>query len=466
MRHYLLISALAVLALVQFWVPAFASNQSNDLPLAAGICVNRANQLIQTGKPNEAVKVLQKFQDQQNGKNHYYIDFMLGNCFMMMDEMDKTQPDQTYVDQAAAAYEKAVAKQPNLSPAWLNLAQCLYTQGKMAKAARAFIRGYDTAEVKNADTLYYASACWFFSNNYKAALDTFNLLLDRHKTLVKLEWKEILVNTLFALDKNRQALPWLKELAQQCTGKKQKQWQEVLLYHYVTLGMDKEALSFALYLTRNDPGEPKWWKSLAHIHLGKNRLEKGLQSLMIYGFLTPLTPSETILLADLYSACNIPLEAARCYENWVAHADDTSYKKEENTLKVLDKIMKIAVAYMHGGDKDAALAWADRGLSLKTHPGLLRFKADLLFRDKRYGAACDAYEDLADFKPEQGRAWLMAGYAAWNLGQFDKAAKAFELAADHPKQNRTAKNALGQIRKIKAAHVGMDSLILSKKQQE
>lgn len=459
MRHYLLVYVLAVFALVQFWVPVYASNQSNDLPLAAGICVNRANQLIQAGKPNEAVKVLQKFQDQQKGKNHYYIDFMLGNCFMMMDKSHKNTINKNHVNQAAAAYEKAVAKQPALSPAWLNLAQCLYTQGEMAKAAQAFIRGYDTAEVKNADTLYYASACWFFSNNYKAALDTFNQLLDRHKTLVKLEWKEILVNTLFALDKNRQALPWLKELAQDCTGKKQKQWQEVLLYQYVTLGMDKEALDYGLYLTRNDPGESKWWKSLAHIHLGKNRLEKGLQSLMIYGFLTPLTPSETILLADLYSACNIPLEAARCYENWVAHADDTSYKKEGNTLKVLDKILKIAVAYMHGGDKDAALAWAEKGLALQMHPGLLRFKADLLFRDKQYKAACDAYEDLADFKSEQGRAWLMAGYAAWNQGQFNKAAKAFELAAHHPKQNRTAQNALGQIKRIQSAHVGMDSLI-------
>jgi len=416
--------------------PLSAAGLSDDLPLAAGICVNKANLFIRDGRPGEAVKVLEAFREKKKEGTHYYIDFLLGNCFMTMDKAGGN-----YLTRAAKAYERAVAKQPELSPAWLNLAQCRYSSGEMEPAAKAFIRGYETAEEKNAETLYYGAACWFFARKHKAALDTFYQLLDRHKDQVKPEWMEILVNTLFALGKNREALPWLQNLARESTGEKLKQWQEVLLYQYVTLEMDRAALDYARYLTRNDPGEPKWWKSLSHIHLGKNRLEKGLQSLMIYGFLTPLSPSETRLLADLYSACNIPLEAARCYEDWVAQMN------KPGSLNVAKKILKIANAYIRGGDKAAALAWVNKGLAMEKHAGLLGLKADLLFRDRKYEAALTVCEQLAEFKSEQGRAQLMAGYAAWNLGKLDRAVKAFGLAALDPKQKRAARTALSQIKK-------------------
>ncbi|WDP91040.1 MAG: tetratricopeptide repeat protein [Desulfobacter sp.] len=417
---------------------------ADDLPLAAGLCVNKANLLIQKGNPGEAVKVLEAFRNKKKQETHYYIDFLLGNSLMMMETSDKTA-----LTRAAMAYERALAKAPDLSHAWLNLAQCRYSMGKMARAGDAFIKGYETAEEKRAVTLYYGAACRFFAKQHHQALETFSRLIKDHGPAVKLEWKEILVNTLFALERNKEALPWLRELAEKSKGRKKKQWQEVLLYQYLTLKMDKAALDYALFLTRTDPTEPKWWKSLTHIHLDKNRLEKGLRSLMVYGFITPLSPSGTSLLADLYSACNIPLEAARCYGEWV----DGQRAGGGDPQKIAEKIFRMANAYMRGGDNASALSWADKGLAMASHRGLLRLKADILFREKQYDSACCAYERLAEFKAEAGRARLMAGYAAWNMNRLDKAEQLFKLAAASSRQKKAARTALAQIRRIRAAEM-------------
>ena len=265
-----------------------------------------------------------------------------------------------------------------------------------------------------------------------------------------LEWKETLVNILFALERHKKALPWIRELAQKSSGDKKKKWQEILLYQYLTLKMDAQALEYARFLTRTDPTEPKWWKSLAHIHLGKNRLEKGLQSLMIYGFLTPLSLSETQLLADLYMACNVPEEAARYYQEWVAMAGKETGKdtgKPCDRAKVLKTISKIANALVRAGQDDAALAWMDKGLSMKKDYSLMRAKADLLFRQRRYEIAYDVYAGLTDSKKDKGLAHLMMGYAAWHCGKNREAAQAFARAADHPKQKKAAQSALAQIEK-------------------
>lgn len=299
-----------------------AGQESDALPVAAGMCANKAAGLMEKGNYAKAVQEIESFQARagtvdpdtarQKGYTHYYLDFLVGNCCMMMEKQGDG-----YVKKAASAYARAVKKHDGFYQGWLNLGQCRYTLKQMDKAARAFIRGYDAAPEKKGVYLYQAAACYYFNADYPNALDTFNRLLKNHPADVTLEKKEVLVNILFALKKNRQALPYLKELAAKSKGDKKRTWQEVLLYQYMELGMDEQAVSYARTLTRQEPEEPKWWRALANIHLNKNCLEKGLEAFMIYSFTTPLSASETKLLADLYAGCNIPLEAARVYEAWL-----------------------------------------------------------------------------------------------------------------------------------------------------
>lgn len=429
-----------------------AGQDGEPLPFGAGMCANKVAGLMDEKSYAEAIQEIESFQAKANtvdpdtaqkkGYTHYYLDFLLGNCCMMM---EKQGPD--YVKNAASAYERAVKKYNGFYQAWLNLGRCRYTLKQMGKAARAFIRGYDTSPDKQGAYLYQAAACYYFNAEYNNARKTFHRLMKNHPAAVTLDQKELLVNILFSLKKNRQALPYLKELAAQSKGDKRRTWQEVLLYQYMELGMDEQAVAYAGRLTRQEPEAPKWWRALAHIHLEKNRLEKGLGAFMIYSFTTPLTTSETKLLADLYAGCNIPLEAARVYETWLGKIQKSpDGLSGGGTKKMTNRFLAIARAYQQGRDFQAALQWADRGLAQGCDARLLTFKADLLFREKNYKAAYLAYKDLAGRQSSPGRSWLMAGYAALSSDNPQQAKQAFFLARKFPKVKAAASTALEQIR--------------------
>ena len=434
-----------------------AGQESDSLPVAAGMCANKASGLMEKGNYAKAVQQIESFQAKaktvdpdtarQKGYTHYYLDFLLGNCCMMM---EKQGPG--HIKKAASAYERAVEKYSGLYQGWLNLGQCRYTLKQMDKAAQAFIRGYDIAPEKKGVYLYQAAACYYFNADYQNALNAFNRLMKNHAAEVTLDKKEVLVNILFSLKKNRQALPYLEELAAKSRADKKRPWQEVLLYQYMALGMDKQAVAYAGTLTRQEPEEPKWWRVLANIHLNNNRLEKGLEAFMIYSFTTPLTAPETKLLADLYAGCNIPLEAARVYEAWLKRIEkNPAGLSGAGSKKMTDHILAISRAYQQGGDCRSALKWADRGLARGCDARLLAFKADLLFREKNYTAAYIAYKELAGRERSPGRSWLMAGYAALSCDNPQKAEQAFSLACKCPKVKSAALAALEQVRARQAA---------------
>ncbi|MBU1196258.1 MAG: tetratricopeptide repeat protein [Proteobacteria bacterium] len=439
---------------------------AQDIPFTAGICVNKANLLIQQEKIDQAVILLEDFARKQQttdkktavqkGYDHYYIDFLLGNCFLMLDQKNN---DSSLVEKAALAYGRAVGKKPDLSAAWLNLAKCRYELGQMKKAAQAFIRGYETGEDKKPDSLYYASVCHTLANDHEQALLVFSRLIADHPEEISLEWKQTLVNIYFSLEKHEQALPLIEELAEKFQNESKKKWQEILLYQYVTLGKDKKALDYAGFLTSSDPCEPKWWKALTHIHLGRDRLEDGLASLIIYSFIAPLSQQEITLAADLYMACGIPLKAAQYYEKWLDstrhltesgnHADTSPHiqnqTSDQTQNQAIEKISKIARAYLNGCEKNTALQWIDKGLAMKIDPDLLCIKADLLFQKKNYISAFHTYEQLTEFKKHKGFAFLMMGYAAWNEGMIQQAIKAFTAATDYKEQKTTAQKALARL---------------------
>lgn len=455
MKQVLILVGVLLLSLLLLLLQPLQAEAKEELPFAAGLCVNKVNLLIQQEKIGPAIALLEEFEAKkqgidpqkaaQKGYDHYYIDFLLGNCFLLLDQKEKNP---IHLKRAVAAFSRAVEKNNNFAPAWLNLARCCYELADMAGAAAAFAKGYETSDEKKAEYLYYAALCHTSAQDYGKALALFNRLLAGHPKEITLEWKETLVNIFFSLEKYKQALPWIQELAEKSVDKKKKKWQEILLYQYLTLKMDKKAMDYALFLTRTDPLEPKWWKALTHIHLDKNRLEEGLCSLMIYSFITPLSQQETTLMADLYMTCNIPLKAAHYYETWleIATAEKTNQAdKIADQDMIQDKVTKLSQAYLSGCNPQAALEWVEKGLAMKKDPHLLRIKADLLYSQKHYPAACDTYEQLSRFKKHEGEGLLMMGYAAWNQGFVPKAAKAFTAAACYEKQQKAAQKALDQL---------------------
>ena len=429
--------------------PANLNTNQDTLSLAAGICVTRAQAMFQAGEISRAISLLEEFK-KKNPANHYYIHFLLGNYYLTLNQNQS----------AVLCFQASVQQNPAFCAGWLNLAKSLYESSLFTRAGFAFENGYKTSKTPKPIHLYYAGVCYFQADDPKKALTVFERLIQSHPDTIRLEWKKSLVNILFSLERYSQALPILEELATKTKGKQKKKWQELLLYQYLSLKMEKKALGFARFLTRTDPLEPKWWMALCQIHLNGDQLKQGLAALVIYGYLTPMTQRELMLAGDLYLGLEVPVKAARLYQAAI---------KETQTP---EHILKISQACSLAHDPDKALAWIKKGLSYSKDIRLLGLKARILYRQKKYARAADSYECLvkalltpAARKPDPkilGQAWLMLGYAALNQNSQDqnpqdkdrlnKAHKAFSKAANFKSHKKSARAALGQI-KILQTHI-------------
>jgi Tfp pilus assembly protein PilF len=80
-------------------------------------------------------------------------------------------------------------------------------------------------------------------------------------------------------------------------------------------------------------------------------------------------------------------------------------------------------------------------------PEILMIKGDLLYALKRFNDANNAYRRAAqaDFR-QAGRAWLLAGYAAWQTNDLSSSRQAFERAAKYSGQRKAARLAMAQLR--------------------
>ena len=361
-------------------------NKQDTLPHEAGKCFRKAQTLIQQGKLHDAIKVMEAFQKkgkgaspedlQKNGYDHYYFDYMLGNTWMMLAEADgnKKGGSTSREKRAAGYYAQAVKKKSDLAPAWLNLANCRYILGEMAEAADAFIKGYDFSpeSEKRAEQLYYGAICYFQAGgkkNQKKAYEVFKRLISRYPKKISLAWTESYVNILLAIDYKKTALPHIETLARKYQGEKKIQWQEILLYHYLNMKMEKKALAFVRGLNRSNPTEAKWWKARCHIHLDQGELAQGLKGLLIYSFLTPLKKDEAKLLADLYLSVGIPDEAVAQYEKMLKSAFDQ---------EVAGRMVNACQA---SAQPKKAIAWIDR--MIESTPSDATKRKDLIAHKRR-----------------------------------------------------------------------------------
>ncbi len=428
---------ISALALCLFIATAAYAAEKEPVPLAARLILHKAGKYITKRDPASAIKVLDAFQArggkiqksgvaEKKGYHHYLIDFTLGNCYL------STNHTQAAIDH----YLAATRKNPVYSPAWLNLAKCFYDLQQYAKAARAFLHGYESADKKQAKTLYYSLVSFMAATEYTKALEIIERLTRFPGSQIPLEWKESFVQAFMSAQKPRRALPYILELADKSSGKKKKQWQETLLYQYISLEMKKKAMTYALQLTREDPIEKKWWKALANMYLSDGKYKKALAALMLYHYLTPLNRREKRLIADLNMMMGIPARAVPFYQNLLGQEKDTGMVKH------------LVSGYLALHQPEQALAAVEKGLRNVKNDELLMLKGRILYEMKKYEVAARIFEKAAFKKNQPGEAWLMLGYAAWNIGDLKKAKHAFQQAATFPAHKKKAKKMLVMLKKI------------------
>lgn len=358
------------------------------------------------------------------GYHHPEIYFMLGNIHYAMQNPEK----------AKHAYQQALKRDPGHTNCLVNLARIFHEQENYTKAAENFEKAYVSEDRNNAAYLYYAAVSLLAGGAAKQSLDLFENLLQAHPDEIKPRWRENLVHAFLSAGQNRRALPHVKRLAEKYTGDKQIQWQEILLHQYLELGMQDTAGKYALELTMQAPTLPKWWKALAHTALSQNGYDQALTAMTIYSYLTPLSKREKKLLGDLALQAGVPVKAVPHYRALLKEDQDKSVLKS------------LTAALRQLGKPKEALEAIREFQGHQNDPALMMLKADLLYSLDRFGDAAAAYSAAARNKGRQeSRAWLMAGYAAWEAQDTDAALQYFKKAAESENHKKDAKAAIQRL---------------------
>ena len=440
MRHYAIKIRLAGALLMLLLLPTHVlagEKKEIELPMPARLVLGKAQPLMQAKAYQQAIDAIKTFQarggdadtdkNDPKGYHHPDIEFCLGNCYLMLDRFQA----------AAEAYQCVLARDPEYTFAWLNLANAHYEMAHHVDAGYCFERAYATSAEKKADYLYYSAVAYLMGDDHRRSIEMFDRLFTLHPDAVKPEWKEHVVHALLAVDQPRRALPFIRELAAAYTGEKRVQWQEILLQQYMQLEMPRMALDLARQLSRETPTQPKWWKALAHIQLNGGHYEEALMALTVYSFLTPLSLDERQLLADLNLQLDIPVKAAPLYEACMQEKPDKRMLRQ------------LALAYRQLGQPERALSTIGAMGADMIDGDILLLKGELHYGLKQFDQAAAAYRKATTFKGRHvGRAWLMAGYAAWQTNDIAASRAAFTQAAKHPQQRKAANRALEQLARL------------------
>ncbi len=282
-----------------------ASMTKGRLPLEAGICVSQASDLMKKGKIKKAAALLENFKAKKNK-----VDALTAR---------KRGYTHYYIDFMLGNYYMALSG--HAEPDNLQLKK------KYRKKAAV---SYRNAVTKNPNL----SPCWL---NLAKCLYELNQMSMAAKAFVK---------------------------GYETGGKKDGMYLYYASICFAEAKDNKNAIKYAVFLTKKYPLEPKWWKALSSFYLRNNQLKKGLAALVSYGYLTPLRHDQISLAADLYLNLDIPLQAAFYYEKLLRD------KKDKKTIN------KIVYAYIQAGDTEKAIEWIDKGLALyKSDKDLLKKKA-------------------------------------------------------------------------------------------
>ncbi|PJA76717.1 hypothetical protein CO151_02050 [bacterium CG_4_9_14_3_um_filter_65_15] len=326
-----------------------------DLSSRAQQVLYRARTRLDNDDPAGAVDAVSDWLKGTPDHDHPLLRFTRAEARLYLD-----QPDSAWVD-----LRRAVDLEPRFARAWLKLGELAYSREEYALAAEAFGRGYELSPDAPTALLHYRGVCLLLADRPDEAVTVLAGLLQDHRDVAELEWYRALVAADLECAAPGRATPLLDHLVE----------------------------DFA--------AEPDAW-DLAARHAAARRDYRGaVVALTIVDYLQPLVRVRLRQLGDLYAACGVPLQAARCYrralegEPRAVEADSTDIRRRRASVERL------------------AAAW------LEAHrPGEAR-------------AVLQA-ELAAD--PGFGRGYLLLGYAALDLDRTELARDSWRKALAHPDQ--------------------------------
>ena len=357
------------------------------IPPRLGIVLNRAQRQMEAGKNEDAVRDLQEYLKKHPRRDHGVLEFMLGNALYAV-----SRPGE-----ALDAYWKAVCLEPCYGPAWVNLGQVAMEREKYPLASEALTRGYALSGGKDPELLYYAAEASVMDGRFE------------------------------------RAVPLLEPLVEE-SPLENLEWSRTLLHAYMQLGRNARAEALLDQMLSAFPEDPEAWRYAYRFEANRRNYEKAAVDLTVLGYLTPLTREELLLLGDLFTAIHVPRAATERYEAALREGASPP------------EIERLAMSYLTAHRPEAARRTLRRALENRPSPKLWLLLGELHSLEEEYPEALEAFRESARLDPAGGRAYLMMGYCALQLGRKRDAVDALMKAEEFPRQKEDARKLLDRAR--------------------
>jgi len=360
-----------------------AKTKVEDLPKEAIKAMYLAQQALQDKKFNNAITALTEYMKVAQEAIPLQAYQMLGYAWY-----EKKEPEQT-----RQVYEKAHKAYPKNEEMLQNYTILTYETGNLLKAGQLFEKLYILKGRKDKKILYQASGIYYQSENFKEA----------RRVL-----KELLTSK----------------------GEPEPRWYEDMIAICIELKDWKNAEKWAKTFLEKQPGQAKYWRLLAQMRLDREEYKNAVSALEIAYRLKKAQSTEWAELGDLYMYLNAPLMAIRCLET--AYGNNIPHKQK----------IKIARIYARTQRFEKGIEYIDKAYKAKPDPQLLFEKGRMLYDAMEYKKAIAALEECTKIEPKFGQAYILAGFAAWNIKDFKKARSSFAGASTLPKFRAQANDAV------------------------
>jgi len=371
--------ALAILLLLALFDSAAAEDGAgerriddvSDVPAAARLALFEAQQLRETGYPDQAVDTLLGFLEEYPEQDHFLVRFHLASSWSRRGDQEN----------ALLEYSRSVEMEPLFAQGWLNMGELAYNLGRYGLAASSLARGYEVSEWKDPNVLFFTSAA---------------LVMD---------------------ERPGEAIPLLHELIDAPESESKLEWHRALVMAYLDVGDDERGSAAVRAMLAEFQDNADAWQIAFQYAASRSDYEDAVVALTVTGYLRPLSSDEQMTLGDLFLAVGVPTLAGDLYAGALADSGSTQ------------DLERLASAHVAAYEFDEARAVLGRALEQEPTPRLWSLLGDMSFMDKDYEGSMDAYRRSALSDTASGRAWLMMGYSAIQLEQYAAAIPPLEQAS-------------------------------------
>jgi tetratricopeptide (TPR) repeat protein len=386
------LSLTLILSLMLVFIPfgvAQEEKEAEKLPPEAAKALYEAQILMDEEKWDEALAILNGYLATRPPDVPAVVYMQIGTCWYYKENLEETRK----------AFEKAYEIDPNDVRVLSNYANITYQTERFVEAAGLWEKLYGMQDPPESKTLFQAAAAYYQGEDLSNSKRVLKRMLD---------------------------LP----------GPAEHRWYELIIEICFQIEDYAEAEVYILEFLEIKPYQSKYWRMLSQIRLERAEMRTGTSDLEIaFQVEAPKRQNQWKNLADLYNYVRAPLMSVRCLKE--------AYKGDKDT----EGFVRIAQTYKSAFRYDEAIKVLDEGFKMNPSADLLFEKGRVLYDDRRFREAMDAFKECVKLDPKHGEAYTLMGFAAWSLKDWDAARTAFSDASRVPKYRAQSRRVIDYLDK-------------------